>query len=213
MFDKSILNNLTYGVYIISSMDKKRPTGCVVNSIMQISYTSIAASVNRANYTNSVIKQNGEFAISILPENIDNRVIPVFGFQTGRNFDKFQNIEYKIVNNLPVVKDAIGYLTLKTTQTIEVEEHTLFIAEITGGEIYNKELPMTYKYYHEVLKGTSSKAAPTHVEEKVVSSDKKMFKCSVCGYIYEGDISKEAPNFICPVCRQPKTVFEEISHA
>ncbi len=36
---------------------------------------------------------------------------------------------------------------------------------------------------------------------------KKLFKCSVCGFVYEGE---EAPDF-CPKCGAPKEKFEELS--
>ena len=35
---------------------------------------------------------------------------------------------------------------------------------------------------------------------------KKKFRCTVCGYVHEGD---EAPEF-CPQCKQPKSKFKEL---
>lgn len=36
----------------------------------------------------------------------------------------------------------------------------------------------------------------------------EQWKCSVCGYIYEGDLPKD---FCCPVCKQPASGFELVS--
>lgn len=74
--------------------------------------------------------------------------------------------------------------------------------------------PMTYKYYHEVLKGTSPKNAPTYIKETTQNNTKR-YRCKICGYIY--DDSKETTkfedlkeNWKCPLCGAPKNMFEEI---
>ena len=45
-----------------------------------------------------------------------------------------------------------------------------------------------------------------YIEEK----NKTGYKCQICGFIYEGDISQEPDDFVCPICKQPKKVFEKI---
>ena len=69
--NKSAFRKLSYGVYLISSLDGDRPTGCIANSAMQITSdpASIAISINHDNFTNSCIERTGKFAISILSEN------------------------------------------------------------------------------------------------------------------------------------------------
>ena len=66
MFNKAVLWNLSYGVYIVSSMDNNRPIGCVANSIMQITHDTIAVSLNHQNYTNKIAKENKHLVVSIL---------------------------------------------------------------------------------------------------------------------------------------------------
>lgn len=214
MFNKAVLWDLSYGVYVISSMDKKRPTGCIANCAVQLTHDTIALSLNHSNYTNSVIKENKEIAISILSQKTDANLISVFGFTSGRDTNKFEKVKYKLINNLPIVQDSRGYLTLKCFQQVELETHTLFIAKITDGDIFNNEIPMTYKFYHDVIKGRAPKAAPTYIAPDAISVDANnqpnRFKCKMCGYIYEGDITKENDNFTCPVCKQKKNSFEAI---
>lgn len=75
-------------------------------------------------------------------------------------------------------------------------------------EKYQDETPMTYKYYHEVLKGTSPKKAPTYVEDIEKEIKASRWKCTMCGYVYEGE---ELPlDFTCPICGQPREVFVKI---
>ena len=92
--DKNAFRQLSYGVYVISTWDNGRPTGCTANSAMQITSepATIAVSINHSNYTNQCIKENGHFAISILGENSDPGIIGTFGFRSGRDCNKFDEV-------------------------------------------------------------------------------------------------------------------------
>ena len=89
--NQNAVRKLSYGVYIISTLDGERPTGCVANSAMQItsSPATIAVSINHDNYTNECIKKSGKFALSIMSEEADPGIIGVFGFQSGKDTNKF----------------------------------------------------------------------------------------------------------------------------
>lgn len=206
MLNKAVLWNLSYGVYIVSSVDKERPIGCVANSIMQLTHETIAVSLNHQNYTNKVIKETKRLAISILNNEVEENLIPTFGFCSSKDNNKFENVNYELIDNLPIIKSANSYLTLEVIETLELETHTLFIGKIVSGDILNNSTPMTYKYYHDVVKGKAPKAAPTYIEEEIVGNSEK-YKCSICGYVYEGNINQEKDDYICPICKQSKSVF------
>ena len=165
--DNNVFKNLSYGVYIVSCDINGKYTGCTVNSIMQITSEppSIALSVNHNNYTNFCLKESEKFAVSILSEESNPIAIGTFGFRSGRDINKFEIIPYTLYDNLPVVKDACGYLICKITGKTETQTHTLFIAEVIDGNILNTKTPMTYSYYHNVIKGKSPKSAPTYIKE------------------------------------------------
>ncbi len=207
--NKNVLRNISYGVYVVSTKNGDKSTGCIVNSIMQITSDTIALSVNHQNYTNESLKKNKKFAISILSTDVDDNIIPVFGFQSGRDCEKFKDIEKINVQNIDIIKNSIGYLICELTgDTIETDTHSLFLAKILDGEMLNEKEPMTYSYYHRVKKGTSPKTAPTYIEEK--PTDELAYRCKICGYIYKGDITKEPDDYICPVCKKPKSFFEKV---
>ena len=90
-----IFRDMSYGVYVTTSMDGNRPVGCITNSIMQITSdpATIAVSVNHDNYTNSCIDKTGKFAFSILSEKSDPSIIGTFGFHSCRDTDKFSNVD------------------------------------------------------------------------------------------------------------------------
>ena len=208
--NEQVLRKLSYGVFVVSSNDETKPTGCIANSIIQVSYNTIAISINHNNYTNHCIKNSKKFAISILGENCNDNIIPVFGFQSSKDINKFEEFETVDIDGLKVLNNAIGYISCKLIDTLETETHSIFLGEILNGDTLQEDEPMTYSYYHKVKKGKSPKNAPTYIVEKEEIASKIGYKCSICGYIYNGDIQNEPDTYICPICKQPKSVFVKI---
>ena len=211
--NKKVLRNLSYGVYIITTMDKNRPTGCVANSAMQVtsSPATVAVSINHDNYTNGCIKASGFLALNVMNEDCDPAVLGVMGFQTGKEKDKLADIPYQMVEGCPVLENSFGYLLGKVVDTMETATHTVFLVEIQQSECMREGTPMTYAYYHQVVKGKAPKNAPTYIEEEAKEMKKETWVCGICGYEYDGDIPFEQlpEDYVCPLCRQPKSVFEK----
>ncbi len=212
--NKNTFRNLSYGVYIISTLDGERPTGCVANSAMQItsSPASIAVSINHDNYTNGCIEKTGKFAISILSEQSAPELIGRFGFQSGKDVDKFDGVDAMQKEGLSIVADACGYIVCNVINKMETATHTVFLGEVVDADLLKKEEPMTYAYYHKVVKGKSPKNAPTYIpEEKEEKVEQSKWVCGICGYVYDGEVPFEelSEDYKCPICKQPKSVFKE----
>ena len=210
--DKKVLRNLSYGVYVVTSKDKDRNIGCIANSIMQVTSNPsvIAVSINHDNYTNKVIKENNKFGVSILKETTDAKIIGTFGYKSSNDTDKFDGINFKEISEIPVLENTCGYMVCKVIDTMETSTHTIFLGEVIEADDYSTENAMTYKYYHENLKGSSPKNAPTYEETSTSQVDKeskkRKWRCSICGYIHEAD---ELPDdFKCPICGVGKEYFE-----
>ena len=210
--DKKVLRNLSYGVYAVTSRDKDKNVGCIANSIMQVTSNPsvIAVSINHDNYTNKVIKENNKFGVSILKETTDAKIIGTFGYKSSKDNDKFDGINFKEISEIPVLENTCGYMVCKVIDTMETSTHTIFLGEVINADDYSEENAMTYKYYHENLKGSSPKNAPTYEETSISQVDKdskkRKWKCSICGYIHEAD---ELPDdFKCPICGVGKEYFE-----
>lgn len=213
--NSNILRYLSYGVYVVSAMDEKRPTGCIANSAMQItsSPATLAVSVNHDNYTNGCIDRMGMFSFSILAEKSDAGLIGTFGFQSGKDVDKYDGVAHEFVKGIPVVKDSCGYLICKVIDRMETATHTVFLGEIVDGDVYEEADAMTYTYYHKVVKGKSPKNAPTYIPEEDAETNLqekpiKKWVCQVCGYVHEADELPE--DFICPICKQGRDKFKRI---
>ena len=148
MMDTKVLRNLSYGVYIVSTMDQEKPVGCVANSVMQITSDpiTVAVSINHDNYTNQIIKDFKKFAINILPETVDMNWIGTFGFESSKNINKFEQIDYRMEQSLPILPSTCGALLCEVKETIETSTHTIFIGTVYETVSATKDNPKTYAY-------------------------------------------------------------------
>lgn len=218
IMNKLALNDLSYGMFVITTRKDNKNIGCFINTTMQITSNNpiIAVSLNKENYTNEILKETRKCAISILSEKTDPKVISKFGYFSSRDTNKFEDINYKNVNELPVIEESIcGYIIGEVIRVIEVETHDIFLIRVQQTEKVSDEIPMTYRYYHEVLKGTSPRKAPTYQEEKIEEKKANRYQCTICGYIY--DDSKEEIKFedlpddwTCPLCGVAKDQFVKL---
>lgn len=160
--------SLSYGVYVISTYDEGRPTGCTANSVMQITSQppTLAVSVNKDNYTEGCIKKLGRFAVSVLGENTKPLIIGGFGFRSGRDCNKFDGVEYETRDYLPVISDSCAYMVCEVIDSMDAGTHTVFLGRVVGADVMKNDTPMTYAYYHNVIKGKSPKNAPTYLPEE-----------------------------------------------
>lgn len=210
--DATALFNLSYGMYVISSKDGDRNIGCVANSATQISSSpaTLAISLNKLNYTTACVQKSGLFTLSILSEKARAELIGTFGFNSGKETDKFDGIDFITAESgLAVPKEGIcAYLDCRVINQTDCYTHTVFFAEIADARNLAAETPMTYAYYHRVIKGKAPKNAPTYIPEAAEAT--KHYVCDVCGYVFEGTTEEfEAlpEDYACPICTAPKSCF------
>ena len=166
--DRFALTKLSYGMYAIGTKDaQNRFCGCIANSLMQITAepATVALSINHDNYTNQCIKDTKGFSVCVLGEKTNPLIIGTFGFRSAKDIDKFANVNHKTAGDLPVCTDSCAYLLCKLISTTETSTHTIFMASVEDCEILSDDTPMTYAYYHNVIKGKSPKSAPTYITQ------------------------------------------------
>ena len=212
-----ILFNLTYGMYAIGVKDKDKASACIVNTVVQVCNTPkmIAVSMSHNNYSHECIKESGIFTVSVLSEDTSGAVIGALGFNSGRDADKLGNIRHKILaEGVPVIKENICcWFLCRVVSSAETPTHTIFVAEVIAGSDESRGKPMTYDYYHKVIKGKAPKNAPTYQGNQPVDdrNDGESWICTVCGYVYnDPDVSFEAlpDDWVCPICGMSKSAFK-----
>ncbi len=198
--DLSALFKIGYGLYVVTSNDGKKHNGLIVNTVTQVTNTPnrVAVTINKESYSHHVIKQTGVMNVNCLTVDAPFSVFETFGFQSGRNTDKFANCEPLYSDNGLVFLPRYinSFMSLKVVQYVDLETHGMFICEVTEARVLSDRETMTYTYYLE------------NVKPKPQTEGKKGYVCKICGYIYEGDTLPE--DFICPLCKHGASDFEEI---
>lgn len=198
--DMNALFKIGYGLYVATSNDGKQNNGLIVNTVTQVSDNPnrIAVNINKANYSYHVIKQTGILNVNCLTVDAPFKVFENFGFQSGRNTDKFVNYPYILSDNgLPILTNYINAsISLKVENYIDLDSHGMFICSVTEARVMNNKETMTYEYYQK------------NVKPKPDTDGKKGFVCKVCGYVYEGDVLPD--DYICPLCKHGASDFEPI---
>lgn len=199
--DLSALFKLSYGLYVITSHDGTKDNGLIVNTVIQVTNTPnrVAVTINKDTYSHDIIKKTGKMNVNCLSTEAPFKVFEVFGFQSGRNVDKFADCTpLRSANGLIYLPKYINaYLSLSVEQYIDLDTHGMFICTLEEARVVSDVPSMTYSYYH------------SNVKPKPQTEKKKGFVCKICGYIYEGETLPE--DFICPLCLHPASDFEAIT--
>ncbi len=197
--DNNVMFKISYGLYILTAKDGDKANGCVINTLQQVttSPNRIAITVNKGNFTHDMIAKTGKFNVSILSEKADFDTFKHFGFQSGRDVDKFDGYPYETAaNGIPyITKGANSFLSGEVISTSDLGTHTMFIADVADGEVISDDSSLTYDYYHK------------HIKESPQQT-KKGWVCKICGYVYEGD--ELPPDFVCPLCKHGAADFEKL---
>ena len=196
--------NLTYGLFVLTARLGEKDNGCIINTAGQVTSTPnrISITVNKDNLTHDLVKESGKFNISILSERASFDLFKHFGFQSGREVDKFDGYTAckRSENGLYYITEGTNaYISATVEQAIDLGSHTMFIASVDDMEVLASDPSASYAYYQ-----SSIKPKP----EKKDAGGKTVWRCTVCGYVYEGDVLPD--DFVCPLCKHPASDFEKV---
>jgi flavin reductase (DIM6/NTAB) family NADH-FMN oxidoreductase RutF len=204
--DPKAMFKLSYGLFVLTAREGDKDNGCITNTAIQVTSepNHISIAVNKANYTHDMVMHTRKFNVSILSQEASFDTFKHFGFQSGRNVDKFVDFTAckRAENGIYIITEGTNaYISAEVEQTIDLGTHTLFIAKVTDMDVLSSVSSATYEYYQNNIKPKpQAPAAPT---------GKTVWRCTVCGYIYEGD--PIPADFICPLCKHPASDFEKVT--
>lgn len=198
--DNTAFFKLSYGLFVVTAHEGDKDNGCITNTVVQQTITPnrISVTINKNNYTHDMIKRTGVFNVSVLSEKSKFETFKHWGFQSGKDVDKTMGITYfRLENGVIYIVDGVNaVMCAKVEQEVDLGTHTMFIAEVTDAFSTEEDSSATYAFYHKNIKPAPQQAK------------KKGWICTVCGYIYEGEVLPE--DFICPTCKHPASDFKRI---
>lgn len=196
---------LSYGLFVLTTQEGEKDNGCIINTGMQVTTdpNRIVFAVNKSNYTHDMLLHSKRFTLSVISEEAEFSLFKHFGFQSGREVDKFDGYADAVRGENEVLRPTKGvnaWINGWVVSTVDLGSHTLFLADVVDGDVVSSAPSATYAYYQSHIKPKpQASAAP---------AGKKRWVCKVCGYIYEGDTLPA--DFICPLCKHPASDFEEL---
>jgi flavin reductase (DIM6/NTAB) family NADH-FMN oxidoreductase RutF/flavodoxin len=194
------LSNISYGLYVVTCNDGLKDNGLIVNTVTQVSNqpNRFAVTINKGSYSCEVISKTKKMNVNCLSKDAPFEVFELFGFHSGRDINKFENINpLHSANGLTVLPKYINsYLSLEVIQTVDLGTHIMFICDLIESNVINDKESMSYSYYLN------------NVKPKPNTNGSKGYVCTVCGWVYEGDTLPE--DIICPLCKHGAADFEKI---
>ncbi|MBR3082466.1 MAG: flavin reductase [Clostridiales bacterium] len=207
--DKKTMNKISYGLYVVTANADGKDNGCITNTAVQVTSDPerISVTINKSNLTCDMIASSGLFTLSVISEKADFELFKHFGFQSGRDVDKFEGFKAcrKAANGTMIITEGTNaYISGKVIQSIDLGTHIMFIADVTDMEILTDDASATYAFYHSNIKPKPEAVGTT-------ADGQTIWRCRICGYEYVGE---ELPDdFICPLCKHPASDFEKVVKA
>lgn len=209
--DPTAFFKLTYGLFVAGVEYEGKVNACTINTAAQATSepAQMIAMMQKSNFTTELILKKKSLTISVLSINCPVDVVANFGYSSGRDTDKFKDIAFKIdANKNPYLADnTVAVMSCNVTQEIDLGTHYLFICDVIEAEVTSEDPPMSYADYRTLKSGGT--VAGLAKGEKTEKEKKTRYVCSVCHYVYDGDIPFEdlPETYRCPVCDHPKSVF------
>ena len=207
--DQKAMYKLSYGLFVLTAARDGRDNGCITNTAIQVTSepNRIALAVNKSNYTHDMIADTGKFNVSVLSEKSGFEIFQHFGFQSGKDVDKFASYsDCKRVSNgiMVVTKGTNAYLSVNVEQKIDMGSHTLFIGAVTDMEVLDDAPSATYAYYQDHIKPKPQKSDDASADKLPAGMHK--WRCKICGFEYIGETLPD--DYICEICKHPAGDFE-----
>ena len=202
--DNKVFSKFSYGVEVLTTRVDGKDYGCIINTAGQVAAgdpKKITISCIKKNYTCDMVAKAGRFNISILTEDAPYSLFQHFGFQSGRDVDKFADLDHEVrmangIRYIPTYTNAV--LSCEVIDVKDLETQVLYVANVVEARVLSSAPSCTYGYYHAHIKPKKNPAP----------EQKEAWVCKVCGYVHEG---AELPDdFTCPLCKHGKEEFEHV---
>ena len=149
--DRKALYKLSYGLFVLTAREDGKDNGCIINTAIQAASepNQLSICVNKANYTHDMIQRTGKFTVSVLSQKAQFELFKHFGFQSGRDTNKFEAFEQcaRGTNGIYYITEGTNaYISVTVTKTEDLGSHTMFIGEITDMEVLSNVPSVAYAY-------------------------------------------------------------------
>ena len=212
--DNKAFHQFSYGLFLLTSQTGGRDNGCIINTAIQSASEPRQVSICcvKGSCTQEIIDSAGAFCVSVLTEETPYAFFEHFGMQSGHDVDKFTESAIAEVlggqvgrteSGLAYAKAANAFFSCKVVMREDLGSHVMYNAEVVEAQRLSDEPSITYDYYRRVTRILAASLEESRGMGAIVA-----WKCTVCGYIYEG--ADLPADFVCPVCKHGAEDFEPV---
>lgn len=220
--NQNALFQINYGLFLVAANENGKDNACIVNTVMQVTQNPVRllVSINNQNLTHDMVKNTGKLTVSVLTEKTPFSVYKHFGYQSGKQTDKFEDFDdvTRCANGCyRLNRNSSAFFCGTVYDSIALNTHTLFLIDVTAADVVSSEKPVTYDYYQKYVKQpykpatkkpeTTKATGESQNAEGANGTATNSYVCKVCGYVYEGESLPE--DFICPICKHGASDFEK----
>lgn len=148
MAEGKILDVIPSAVTVVTAQSDGKLNGMTVAWISQVSYNPalIAISITSSRYTYAMIEKTKVFGVNILHQDAVDTA-KHFGYTSGKNVDKFENIDYALSESgLPILEKAVShFLEAKVISSHEAGDHKIIVAEVIDIKKLSDKTPLIFK--------------------------------------------------------------------
>ena len=100
--------------------------GCIVDAVSQVKaganpYISVAVMKS-----NQLLVKNQRFALSVIGEDTNPDIIKIFGLNSMRDINKYDQVSISEVEGMSVIEDSLGYIVCEVVDTIDTNIHVIY---------------------------------------------------------------------------------------
>lgn len=146
---RQALYRISYGLYIITAQAEGRDNGQCANTCFQVTSepARLAIGINKQNFTHELIQKSSKFGVSVLSQT-GHEYARGFGYRSGRDVNKFEGVAvHRGESGVLLLNDTLVTMEATVIGQLDAGTHTLFLGDVTAGQILQEGDPMTYAYF------------------------------------------------------------------
>jgi len=136
------LGKIVSGLYIVTSQKDNEKTGFTASFVIQTSFEPpiIIVAIKKGRKSFDFINESKVFTVNVMSKN-EMKLIGKFANPNIKQEELFNDVDFKEINNMPIISTAVSYLSCKVINTVDSGDHIIVIGEVFDGELLNDNEP------------------------------------------------------------------------
>ena len=128
---KTVLRMFTYGLYAVTVNEGDAVNGFTANWLTQVSFEPpmVAVAVERDARSLGMIQRAGRFGVNVLASG-QRELAGHLGRSSARNPAKLDTIAYRLIDNVPVLNEELGYVVCDVRSSQSAGDHVLIVGQV-----------------------------------------------------------------------------------